>query len=234
MRISLTTSSQAVHRAWNAVLAGLLLVLSVLLVAHVIHLSQGPRARGAGASSVAMLDPALSHLASPPGPPVTADRRVVLVTPVHPAPNNAEARERRWALARLSRMLDRLGIPYASLPDTELSLAALRPYAVAILPGNVLTQGNTQSLEAYVAAGGRILALCPRRRRQKACRARRAREGVRGPASPRQFRTLLFREPDQVLGLPEQMEQNSPHALILTPAEGTRTLGWWHSRGETT
>lgn len=234
VRISLTTSSQAVHRAWNAVLAGLLLVLSVLLVAHVIHLSQGPRARGAGASSVAMLDPALSHLASPPGPPVTADRRVVLVTPVHPAPNNAEARERRWALARLSRMLDRLGIPYASLPDTELSLAALRPYAVAILPGNVLTQGNTQSLEAYVAAGGRILALFPRGPDALYTLFGVSCEGVRGPASPRQFRTLLFREPDQVLGLPEQMEQNSPHALILTPAEGTRTLGWWHSRGETT
>lgn len=215
-------------------LAGLLLVLSVLLVAHVIHLSQGPRARGAGASSVAMLDPALSHLASPPGPPVTADRRVVLVTPVHPAPNNAEARERRWALARLSRMLDRLGIPYASLPDTELSLAALRPYAVAILPGNVLTQGNTQSLEAYVAAGGRILALFPRGPDALYTLFGVSCEGVRGPASPRQFRTLLFREPDQVLGLPEQMEQNSPHALILTPAEGTRTLGWWHSRGETT
>ncbi|MBI3947419.1 MAG: family 10 glycosylhydrolase [Armatimonadetes bacterium] len=168
-----------------------------------------------------------------PGPPVPVSPRVVLVEPARPAATEAARSQARTAFGRVSGFLDLSGVPYRTLPDTSLSLSDLEGAGVALLPFNVLTDGNVASLAAFVAGGGRILAIYPQAPAGLFTLLGVTSAGSKEPEFEGQLRRIAFAA-DDVPGLPDEMDQSSWRSLLLTPLEGTRVIGWWEGKGQRT
>ena len=189
----------------------------------------GGAAGGLGLAAVTAPEP-------PAGAPVPAMPRVVLLEPELAKGTDAAARSAENATKRTVRLLQRMGVPFGTLPDGDLTAAALKPYGVAVLPANRLTEGNVDSLRAFVAGGGRILAFYPQAPAGFFSLLGVASTGDRAPAVAGEFRWLSFvgteAGAEAPAGFPQNIEQSSWRALSLTPARSTQVLGWWSNKGQ--
>ncbi|NLC56762.1 MAG: family 10 glycosylhydrolase [Armatimonadetes bacterium] len=213
-------AGRGLARAGGAVL---LLVVAVVLGAQAVrHSPAGPELSALDGTAPA---PAPRLAPRPPSKP-----RVLLVRPTRPSRDGT--RQQTAASRRIAAWLEAAGVPFASIPDTALSLATLRPYRVAVLPLNRLPRGNVQSLQAYVAQGGRLFACYPEAPEAFFSLLGVSAGGPQGPAFPGQLRRITLSGTRPADGFPSEMEQHSGHALPLQPRPGTRVLGWWQRPGQ--
>ncbi len=165
--------------------------------------------------------------------PVTArGSAVLLVAPRWMSEQEPErADEARPWIETVAGALDRTGIPYGELDDTDLDAATLAGARMLILPyAPRLAPELLDALPGFLERGGRALAFyqCP----EPLLRAlgvleaeyRSGREGDGG-----RFARVAFTD-RALTGLPESMGQNSWNAIVPTRlAPEARAIGLWQS-----
>ncbi len=124
-----------------------------------------------------------------------------------------------------------LGVPVRIASDTDLTLDTIAGAPLVVLPYNRVEPATVDVLAAYVAAGGRLIAMFT------------TGDGVPAlgqllgvtigelmqPATEGEFETIVL-DPAAVAAdtlLPAAFRQESWNAFELTPAEGTSVLGRW-------
>jgi len=138
-----------------------------------------------------------------------------------------EARAARQYAGITAGMLDRLGLPYTVLGDSDVSPKRLKKMKLVILPYNpVVPDSVTKALQAYMGGGGKIIAcyVLPKRLQETAC----IRVGRRVPEKYKGYFASI--RPDRAGGLPDVVRQASWNIRETSAVEGkSRIVARWYT-----
>jgi uncharacterized lipoprotein YddW (UPF0748 family) len=162
--------------------------------------------------------------------PADAPCDVVLVVPAKP---ESEADEAEWqtareTAARVSRMVEELGLRCETLSDAALLDRGLARQQIAVLAYHPkLSDAADVALARFVQAGGKVLACYLVPPRLAAALGFRDAQYVR-QQRPGQFAEIRF-EPSDIAGLPPSVRQDSWNLIVPRPTGfNARVLGRWH------
>ncbi len=180
-------------------------------------------------------DPATAAKPSPtslrplPGDHAEVPGKIALLVPAKP---QGEEDESEWqtahdTAARVSQMLDELGLPCETLSETAVLDGALERRSIAVLAYHPhLGDAQTAALVRFVRSGGKLLACYLLPPRLATALGFGNAQYVR-QQRPGQFAEIRFQAAD-IAGLPASVRQDSWNIMVLQPAGfHARIIGRW-------